>query len=155
MYLPLRLVEKGENVKGKNPRRSPKARRERTKVEAISALLDIVLERAESGEIRIFESRPVELAYFDRREENPVVMCAGTPNNWVVRGWHIDVAEMDAYELVRELTKKKSAAVYRTKEIIKDGAVVKGVRTRTWVVFHSKVGYAIVAETFTFKSLTP
>lgn len=115
----------------------------------------MVLERAESGEVRIFESRPVELAYFDRREENPTVLCAVSPNNWVVRGWHVDVSTLDAYELVRELTRKKSAAIYRKQEIIKDGAVVKGERTRTWVVFHSKVGYAIVAETSTFKSLTP
>lgn len=151
----LRVVQDGENVKGKNPRRSPKARRERVKVEAISALLDIVLERANKMEIRIFESRPVELQYFDRREENPTVLCAVHPNNWVVRGWHVDVSTLDAYELVRELTRKKSAAVYRVKEITKEGAVVKSEVTRTWVVFHSKVGYAIVAETHTKKSLIP
>lgn len=148
--MPVRLVEEsGEGTtKGKNPRRSPKARRERVKIEAIAALLDNVKERADSGLIRIFDRRPVELRYFDRREDNPIVMCSGTPNNWAVRGWHVDVTQMDAYELVRELTRKQSAAVYRMQEVTLEGSVVKNILIRTWVVFHAKAGYAIVAETF-------
>lgn len=153
----LRLVgESGnEGTTWKNPRRSPKARRERLKIEAIASLLDVVLERAERGEIRFFENRPSELSYFDRREDNPIIVCSGTPHNWAVCGWHVDVRTLDAYELVRELTRKQSAAVYRVKEVNCESSVVKSLFVRTYVVFHSKAGFAIVASTCKAVSLQP
>lgn len=146
--LVLRVVGEGESAEVNTKRKpSARARRERIKIDAIVSILDLIQRRVDEGEVRIFEHRPAELEYFDRRDESPTVLCSGARNNWIVRGWLVDVQEMDAYTLVRELNKKKSAAVYRWNEIKREGKLVKSVRMRTVIVFHSKLGYAIVAET--------
>lgn len=123
---------KDRQVKFKAPRQ------QRIPVNAYAALLDCILARYLTGdEIKRFEYRPVELRYFDRRENNPTIICFASQNRWQLSGWHVDITTLQAYVLVRLLHRKRQPAIYQFWE---DGL------QRTVVVIHSCAGYAIVAE---------
>lgn len=140
----------GQGNPGKQPRRKKSVRQELIKLEAIAALLDIVLERAERGEIHVWPCKPVELKYFARCEDknNVAITCFASPNKWSIRGWHLDITSVDGFAMTHLLTRQYAAVVYRYVEVTrKDGAIASRTE-RTVIVAHTKDYRAIVAEMF-------
>ncbi|MBI4407664.1 MAG: hypothetical protein HY565_04165 [Candidatus Kerfeldbacteria bacterium] len=136
----LRIVGEGEQDNdGTEIKLSKRARRQRALIESYAGLLDQVGTRILSGDVNLHRCRPMELKYFDRKEQNPEIVCFGTKNRWVIRGWHADLTLLDPYLIAAELNKKRRPAVH----VFKDGA-----QTRIIVIFHSKAGFALVAERY-------
>lgn len=136
----LRIVGAGEQDNdNKEIKLSKRARKQRALIESYAGLLDYVGVRILQGDVNLHRSRPLELKYFDRLEQNPEIVCFGTQNRWVIRGWHADLTLLDPHLIVAELNKKRRPAVH----VFKDGA-----QTRIVVIFHSKAGFALVAEQY-------
>lgn len=154
--------KEGEGNPGRQPKRKAGVRKELLKIKAIAALCDIVLERAERGELNILQCRPIELQYFERcdSKNGVVITCAAgeTSNKWAVRGWHLDITAVDGFEVAYCLTQKKGVMVYRWREITRrDGKVIDAV-DRTAIIAYLPSFKAIVAEMkkpATKKSVTP
>lgn len=134
----LKIIGEGDQDNdGRVSKLSKRARKQRALIESYAGLLDRVGERILQGDVNLHRVRPMELKYFDRLEQNPEIICFGTQNRWVIRGWHADLTLLDPHLLVAELSKKRRPAAH----IFKDGP-----QTRIVVIFHSKAGFALVAE---------
>ena len=129
----LKLVKEGETAK-----LSKRAIRERELLELYARLLDHVGDRILQGSVHFHLHKPVELtALAQQKKVQPVIACFGTKNQWVIKGFKADVTKLDPNVILAELKKKRKPTVYCFKE--------HGIM-RLIVVFHSKSGFALIAE---------
>lgn len=134
----LKIVGEGEG-NDKVVKLSKRALKQRALIESYAGLLDQVGNRILKGDVNLHRNRPMELQYFDRKEQNPEIVCFGTKNRWVIRGWHADLTLLDPHLVVAELAKKRKPSVHCFDD---------GDKTRIIVIFHSKAGFALIAERF-------